>query len=148
MVADRHCPILAIDLVKKIPVFQMKVGISCDHLALELKLDDRHGFLHLSHGKLVPYSLAVAGETGGQIIGPDGSDELFQWRHGNSVTHLKLKKSLIAERNPQDIRDASFLAQRGAHPGDIMISPRNRDVGLMHHIVNCLVNARTAVTEI
>ena len=129
-------------------MLEMKIGISGDHLALKLKLDDRHRLLHLPHGKRIPDSLSMAGETGGQIIGPNGSDELFQWRHGNSVTHLELKKSLIAERNPQDICNASFLAQGGAHPGDIMISPRNRDIGLMHHIVNCLINARTAVTEI
>ncbi len=119
-----------------------------DRLAFELKLDDRHRLLHLPHGELIAYPLAVARKAGRWIVRPHRPHQLFQRRHRDPVAHLELEEPLVTQRNPQNRGDTGLLAKGGAHPGNVMISPGNRDVGLTHDVINCFVDARTAVAEI
>ena len=129
-------------------MLELKIRISANRLTFELELNDRHRLLHLPHGERVTYPLAVAGKAGRLIVRPHRSHQFLQRRHGDAIAHLELEEPLVTQRNSQDGGNTGLLAKGGTHPGNVMISPGNRDAGLTHDIVNGLVDSRTTVAEI
>ena len=145
---DLDGTLLRVHPVQQPAVFEVERRVALDGLAFQLELDDRHRLLHARHRQRIADALAQTGEKLGPVVVVHVAHQLFQRRQRDAVAHLQLEEPLVAQAHPQRVGDARFLPQARPHPRHVVVAPRDRHVRLAHHVLDHLVDARTAVPEV
>ena len=148
---NHHGAALTVNLAEQVAVVELKAGILLDQRRFDLELDDGHGLLDLH------VQLKFGGRQGGVALQPEAYARIVavsllrerrQRQDVDAVRVLKNRQVAIARADAHDVGDAPALAERGAHPHDVVIAPLDIDVMVRDERFHDGVGGRAAVVDV
>src|ERR1044072_3258086 len=113
-------------------------------LAFELELHYGRGLLHARHQKLVAQARALRTEALGGGVRVSLAREAFERRARDALALFELRQAAVAKRDSKHGRDERGLAEARAHPGGVVVAPREGDARLFEQVVDNTVEPRPA----
>ena len=148
---QHHRAALVVDLVEQLATLQAEAGVLVDELRFHLELDDGHGLLDLDvHLQLLRREIRIAFEAEGdaRIVLVRLERERGQGQNVDAVGVLQNGQVAVARAVAHDVRDAAALAERGAHPHDVVVAPLDVEGVVLHERVHDDVRIRPAVVDV
>ena len=142
---------LVVDLVQELAVCKAESGILVDELRLHLELDDGHGLLDLHvHLQLLRRQVRVAleAERDARVVGVGARRERRERQDVDAVGVLQYGQVAVARAVAHHVRDAAALAERGAHPHDVVVAPLDVERVVAHERVHDDVGVRPAIVDV
>ena len=125
---DHDCAFFVIDLVEQLAVLQLEAWILIDELRFDLELQNGHSLLDLDvqieFGRR-EVGVAFQPECDAWIVAIYIQRKLGERKNVDAIGIFEHREVAVAGAVAHDVGDAAALAERCAHPHDVVIAPLN-----------------------
>ena len=140
-VAQLHGPLFEIDLIQQQPVFHMVLRMRHDTLPFHLELADGNGLVHLRCQRIIHrvelvFIQPLRLEKLTRIVAVDVFCHGRQRTKIDAVSDFQHIEIVITDIHSQHVGDAGPVACSCAHPYDIVISPLEIHIVIIHEKVH------------